>query len=623
MRRRRREDTDIDQYLYPKLEAMGIPRTNVRRNIATALSGRQRGDLWVADVQESRPDFEQRILALIECKDRFSRIGDDDWQDAMSQGQAKASAQRLRAFFVTNTRTLTRCYNTADLSEVSLDGRSITDIQPMPVLRAIQTQVRPGTSTVVYRSFATATPDPKRFRASLWNIRQTFRSRGISRGSEDSMIKTTLTFCILRLISEQQAIEHRIPHTVFLWDDWRPSQLDRDMTNTIDDLTALPGYQHLQGCLSIDDRLDAAACVSIRDELSRYRLFGSDFDFFGLIYESLANSQLKKDFGEFYTPRHLIRTIVKVTLSGEKRPRPLAICDPACGTGGFLVEALLFLQRNYEFVNALDVETSRRLKEETFYGFDTNSEVAIPFARTNMMMAGNGGMNILETTDSLTELPEDEYDYVLANVPYGKYDGQADISLFSYTNQRRYELLFLEKIVRGLRPGGKAAVIVPDGLVESTSYASFRECLLHDVTMEAVVSLPHFAFAPYTTEKTYVLFFMRRRPSETGKIQKAPIWHYIVDNDGFQKGSKRYVIDENDLPELETGFRSLQRDEKAGFVSMDQVNGDTFYSLCSEFYLRRRQPIELSAETFAEILSEAEDFLSRWSKLGGTNVRSS
>lgn len=606
MARRRQEDTDIDHHLYPKFDELGIPRNNIRRNITTTATGRQRGDLWIADVPHTDPYFERHIIALIECKDHFAAIGDADWQDAIEQGQRKASAQHLRAFFVTNTFNLTRCYNTADLSEVSIDGNTITEIPTLPIIRAIQTQIQEGVSDTTYTSFTPGTPDQKRFRASLWNLRQTFRSRGISKGSEDSMIKTSLTFCILKLITEQQQLRRTIPDTVLLWNDWRPGQMDRDLHHTIEDITSLPEYRHLRGCLHIDEKLDATGCVAIRNEINQYQLYGSDFDFFGLIYESLANKQIKKDFGEFYTPRHVIRNMVRLRLSNEKRPRPLRICDPACGTGGFLVEALLFLQRNYRETGTLDDKTIDSLKRLTFHGFDSNAEVAIPFARTNMMMADDGGANILVVTDSLIDLAEREYDYILTNVPYGNYEGNANINLFSYTNSRRYELLFIEKIIRALKPGGKAAVIVPDGLVESTSHAIYRKKLLYDVTMEAVISLPPFVFEPYTTEKTYILFFTRRRAAEQGTLQTIPIWHYIVDEDGFQKGKKRYIVAENDLPELEAGFLAVELEGKAGFVPMNQVCEDTFYSLCSEYHLRRPMPIELSLEAFNCIIDEAE-----------------
>jgi type I restriction enzyme M protein len=274
-----------------------------------------------------------------------------------------------------------------------------------------------------------------------------------------------------------------------------------------------------------------------------------------------------------------------------------------------LVEALLFLGNNYEATEGLTDEVIDSLKKKTFFGYDTNEKVAIPFARTNMMMADDGGTNILHK-DSLLDLPEEEYHYVLANVPYGAYNGEAKVESFSYTNKRRFELLFIEKIVKSLKPGGRAAVIVPDGLVEATSYKGFRQKFLFDAEVEAVVSLPNFVFEPYTGEKTYILFFQRKLETKRGKIQDDPIWHYIVDNDGYQSGKKRYHINENDLPELEAGYRSIVIQNKAGFVPANDLTEDTFYTLCSEFYLRKTRPAEVEKVSFEAILDEVEMLIS-------------
>ena len=604
---RRREATDIDQNVYPLLDSLGIPTSHVRRDIGTDRLGRMRGDLWISLVPDSDPAFEDRIITLIECKDRHCSLGDSDWQDAQAQGQQKANRQRLRSFFVTNTLTHTRCYNSADMSEVILDGQSISQLQPVPILRAIQTQVQAGRSSVAYRSLAPTTTDPNQFRRSLWELRQIFRACGVSRGSEASMIKTTLTFCILKLISERQRVQRTLPNTILLWDDWRPNRMATEMRSTINDLVSLQDYWHLKGCLEVDYRLNDSACQNSHSELSGYTLFNSDFDFFGLIYESFAKQHLKKDFGEFYTPRHVIRTIVRLLLNSEQEPRPMSICDAACGTGGFLVEAFLFLKRNYHDNGLLSDQALCALKESIFWGFDNNQEVAIPFARTNMMMAGDSGTNIQYVEDSLVTLGEDGYDYALANIPYGQYSGHANLDLFSYARRRRFELLFLEKITKSLHNGGHAAIIVPDALVGSTDYGTYRKNFLFDADLHAVVSLPHFVFQPYTSEKTYVLFFSRKKRNDQGRLQNTPIWHYIVDHDGYQEGVKRYPTpNENDLPELEQVFCNTEIEGKSRFVPIDQVNEDNFYSLCSEDFLRRRPIIELSENRFNSILREVE-----------------
>lgn len=609
---RRREDTHIDQYMRRRFDELGIPWSQTRRNAATERTSPLRGDIWISRSAHDASNFEHRIVCLIECKDRNCTIDDRDWRDAVNQGQRKAILQGLRSFFVTNTDGLTRCYNAQTAEEVSIDGEVVTDFQTVPVLLTIQAQVGPANSAVHLRSFARAVPDTNRFRAALWNLRQIYRSRGMGRGGEEEIIKTTLTFCILRILSERQAISPLLPRTVLLWRDWRRNQADRDIRNTIDDIVALPQFRHLDGSLEIDERINAEAACRVLDQLSQFSLYGSDFDFFGIIYETFASRNIKRDFGEFYTPRHIVRFMVRHLFREEVRPRALRVCDPACGTGGFLVETFLFLQETYRQGGSLTREVEQQLKDSTFVGLDTNFRHAIPYARTNMMMAGDGGAHIQATEDSLQEAFVDEFDYVIANVPYGQYAGSADINQFPYTNRRRFELMFLNKIVQMLRPGGRAAVIVPDGLVQNTSNDIYRQRFLFDCHVEAVVSLPSFAFLPYTGEKTYILFFRKKMEAERGSLQAEPIWHYIVDHDGFQEGTKRFPINDDELTSLTSDqFASVIIPRSAEMVEMARFNADNFYSLSSEHYLRSRVVSEISEADFARLLEYGEEIVTR------------
>lgn len=146
-------------------------------------------------------------------------------------------------------------------------------------------------------------------------------------------------------------------------------------------------------------------------------------------------------------------------------------------------------------------------------------------------------------------------------------------------------------------------MIVPDGLVENASLRTYRHSLLSNIDLHAVVSLPAFAFLPYTHEKTYVLYFSRKPHRKRGTMQEAPIWHCIIDNDGFQDGSKRYPINEDDFTAVD-GDNFLKKDEvdKCGFVSIDKHIDNDFLTLSSETYLRRRYPIEVELDEFQKTL---------------------
>jgi len=115
------------------------------------------------------------------------------------------------------------------------------------------------------------------------------------------------------------------------------------------------------------------------------------------------------------------------------------------------------------------------------------------------------------------------YDYLISNPPYGPYKGSLKIENFSWSNEKRYEMLFLEKIVKACKRGGKMAIVIPDGVLEAPSREYFRKKLLENVDIDAIISLTKFAFAPYTKEKTYVLIMKRKQKENEGKIQTKAI----------------------------------------------------------------------------------------------------
>ena len=262
---------------------------------------------------------------------------------------------------------------------------------------------------------------------------------------------------------------------------------------------------------------------------------------YGSVYESFADKNVKKDFGEYYTRRHITRMLSEILLKDEIVPREIVLCDPACGTGGFLTEAYRILLRNYTASGNLTPAVNENLKTETFFGFDIKP-TNISLSRINMCLAGDGHTNITVTNNSLITLQENKYNYILTNVPYGDYKGSVSMENFDYGKKKRYENLFLEKVVKSLVAGGKAVIIVPDGVLESPSLESFRTNLLNDVKIEAVISLHKYVFRPYTTEKTFALILQKRLQNEIARPLNYDIFMYILENDRIPKGDKRYPI---------------------------------------------------------------------------------
>lgn len=303
---------------------------------------------------------------------------------------------------------------------------------------------------------------------------------------------------------------------------------------------------------------------------------------FGEVYESLANDKTKKDLGQYFTKRHIIRPLVNMLLKANDLEgiinKGKKICDPFCGTGGMLTESFKHI-RTYCNDKYPSLDTTE-IAKKVIYGYDI-IESNVGKTKINMTLAEDG-YSIIEQRDSLTTLNEyDKFDYIITNVPYG--EGQKDgivknlnnIKLVNETNDRtliinkirtferdnntqKLEYNALIKVVQILKEGGKAIVIIPDGILENPSFARMREWLLVKCKIDMIISLPKYAFAPYTKEKTYAVFLQKRRSYDEKMIETLndieedeKIYAYILDNDGYANSDKQYetlLKDENGKP---------------------------------------------------------------------------
>ncbi|WP_339881098.1 class I SAM-dependent DNA methyltransferase [uncultured Algoriphagus sp.] len=271
--------------------------------------------------------------------------------------------------------------------------------------------------------------------------------------------------------------------------------------------------------------------------------------------------------GQFRTPRHLIQLMCEI-IDPDWTDK---ICDPACGTGGFLVGAYQHVLTKYTSPEEI-IEDENGLKrfrrfggdkiskqevwdnlwEKTFYGFDVD-QTMVRIGLMNLMLHGIKIPQI-ENTDTLSKkydqkYPDGEYSVIMANPPFtGRIDkgGMSDKLKITGTNS---ELLFLVRISKMLRPGGKAAVIIPEGVLfgGSTAQKQTREILLKDNQLEAVISLPSGAFKPYTGVKTAILVFTKAEEEST-KWHTEKVWFYELKNDGYSLDDTRKKLAENPLP---------------------------------------------------------------------------
>jgi type I restriction enzyme M protein len=248
--------------------------------------------------------------------------------------------------------------------------------------------------------------------------------------------------------------------------------------------------------------------------------------------------------GQFRTPRHIIRLMVELTA-----PQPNdVICDPACGTAGFLVAAGEYLREHYPRLPH-DPKAKKHFHDGMFHGFDFDNTM-LRIGSMNMLLHGVENPDI-RYRDSLAQdhAGEDErYTLVLANPPFAgslDYENTAK-DLLQIIKTKKTELLFLTLFLRLLKPGGRAAVIVPDGVLfgSSTAHKQLRKILVEDQKLDGVVKLPSGVFKPYAGVSTAILLFTKTNSGGTDYV-----WFCDVQADGFSLDDKRTPL----LPEDSLG----------------------------------------------------------------------
>ncbi len=313
----------------------------------------------------------------------------------------------------------------------------------------------------------------------------------------------------------------------------------------------------------------------------------SDSDTKGDLYEyMLGKIASAGQNGQFRTPRHIIKLMVEMT-----SPTPNdTICDPACGTAGFLISASEHLTNHFSEDIYRDENSRSKFNEETFHGYDFDPTM-LRIGSMNMLLHGVEKPDI-RYKDSLSESEEDNselYTLVLANPPFkGSLDEETvSKDLLKVVNTKKTELLFGALSIRLLKLGGRAAVIVPDGVVFGTSNAhrAFRKTLVEDQKLDAIISMPSGVFKPYAGVSTAILFFTKTNSGGTEDV-----WFYDMRADGFSLDDKRSVQpDKSDLPDIlnrwqnQDGEYDRRRVDQSFFVPKLEI-ADNNYDLSISRY---------------------------------------
>ena len=332
-----------------------------------------------------------------------------------------------------------------------------------------------------------------------------------------------------------------------------------------------------------------------------------DADITGDVYEYLLSKISSSGLnGQFRTPRHIIKMIVDMM-----QPKPTdVICDPACGTGGFLVTAGEYLREHHKeeiFFNRINRD---HYMNHMFHGYDMDRTM-LRIGAMNMMKHGVDNPYI-EYRDSLSDqnLDHDKYTLILANPPFKgslDYDIVA-ADLLKVCKTKKTELLFLALFLRMLKVGGRCACIVPDGVLfgSSNAHKAIRKEIIDGNRLEAVISMPSGVFKPYAGVSTAILVF-----TKTGHGGTDNVWFYDMQADGLSLDDKRAPVAENDIPDIINRFHNLDdetdraRTEKSFFVPKQEIV-DNGYDLSINKY-KKTEYIPVVYPSTTEIMAQLHE----------------
>lgn len=353
-------------------------------------------------------------------------------------------------------------------------------------------------------------------------------------------------------------------------------------------------------------------------EILKQQSVGQEFqDTQGDLYEYLLSEITSAGkLGQFRTPRHIIQLICELVdpKLGD------TICDPACGTGGFLLGAYQHiltqhtskehqktdengLTRGVVGDKLTDERQWKQLKEKTFYGYDMDDSM-VRIGLMNLMMHGISTPNI-EQKDTLSKKygEDNHFDVIMANPPFKGSIDKGDINESLSLPTTKTELLFIDRIIKSLKIGGRAGVIVPDGVLfgSSNAHKQARKMLLNDCELQGVISLPSGVFKPYASVSTAILIFVRG--GTTNKV-----WFYDMQADGYTLDDKRTKIDKNDIPDIVERWKSRNdqnendRLSKSFSVDKEEIEENEFdlslnrYKTSSYFREEYKAPEDIMTE---------------------------
>ena len=354
--------------------------------------------------------------------------------------------------------------------------------------------------------------------AKLWGFCHTLRHDGVDYGDYIEQ----LTYLLFLKMTDERGLE--LPENT----DW-PYLRKQSGTQLLD--TYIEALRILGKQPGILGDIFSGAQSRFTNPVNLHKLIGVidetewtalDVDVKAAVFEGLlekAAAEGKKGAGQYFTPRPLITSMVRCMKPDPRASKDFAIGDPACGTGGFLVAAYEWLKE--QTGGAFDRDTAQRIREHTYYG-----QELVPRPRRLALM--NLYLHQVEPQialgDSIYEIPSSRrYDVILTNPPFGtKGANQAPGREDFVVDTSNKQLNFIQHALTILKPGGRAAVVVPDNVLFATQAGEVFQVLMEDCNVHTVLRCPRGTFSPYTEgTKTNVIFFTKGSPTEKTWIYDA------------------------------------------------------------------------------------------------------
>lgn len=528
-----------------------------------------------ADIVVFRDDECKRPYAVVECKK--DGVTDAEFNQAIEQGVGNATWVKLRADYVVIIAGGTR--RVLDVTDkfgaLEREQNILADLphaygkpQEFRFYKGSENDIKPVEREVLIAAI-------KKCHQTLW---------GGGRLSPPTAFGELCKLIFVKISDEQKPRKNGEPYQFQIKTNESTSKL-AERINALYDEQKKKDPEVFTESIKVDDRV----LRTVVSHLEAINLNKTDLDVKGVAFEQFMDDFFKGDFGQYFTPRPIIEFAVKMTAPEHDWD----VLDPSCGSGGFLLHALDYVRKTADLFHDKEKDPVEhrdfwhRFAEKHLYGIEINDEIA-RVAKMNMIVHDDGHTNVisydaLESIDKIAAhnsgFQKNKFDLILTNPPFGSTVNGAQkpyLSTFELGNtydkkgkakprkNQSSEVLFIERICEFLKPGtGKAAIVLPDGILTNSSSQYVRDFILERFQLLAVVSLPQCAFAHFGAGVKASIIFVRKRSNDEVGSNEETIFMAAPELIGYDATGRKT---ESQLDEIVEQYKKFLEDPTPFFV---------------------------------------------------------